>query len=140
MSNCSSGSNKSSKVSGSNRPLSPHLSIYKPQITSVLSIMHRLTGIMLYAGLVLLIAWVVFSTYGCLNCVQGLFSHQLVKAILILWTMALYYHLLNGVRHLFWDAGRGYELNTLCRTGYLVIFGTVVLTFATWFLPLLYEF
>ncbi len=122
------------KNSADKRPLSPHLTIYKPQITSVLSITHRLTGLALFAGVLLLAWWVVLKVYGCDSCVTKLSSHPIVHPVLILFSMAFYYHLLNGIRHLFWDAGKGYEINTAARSGWAVLIGTVVLTVGSWFL------
>lgn len=118
------------------RPLSPHLSIYKPQITSVLSITHRLSGVALFVGAILLAWWVVFNTYGCGSCVNALVGSTVGQIFLGLWSLALYYHLLNGVRHLFWDIGKGYELKTLYRSGYFVLFGSVALTALSWFFVL----
>jgi succinate dehydrogenase / fumarate reductase cytochrome b subunit len=116
------------------RPLSPHLTIYKPQITSVLSITHRLTGLALFAGVLLLGWWIVLRVYGCGSCVTKLTNLPFVHPILILFSMAFYYHLLNGLRHLFWDAGKGYTIPVATRSGWAVIVGTVVLTVASWFL------
>lgn len=122
------------KNNADKRPLSPHLTIYKPQITSVLSITHRLTGIALFAGVLLLAWWVVLRVYGCQSCLSTFTSNQIVGYILILFSLAFYYHLLNGIRHLFWDAGKGYEINTAARSGWAVLVGTVVLTVGSWFL------
>ncbi len=116
------------------RPLSPHLTIYKPQITSVLSITHRLTGLALFAGVLLLSWWVVLRVYGCNSCLSNITSHPIVNTILILFSMAFFYHLLNGVRHLCWDAGKGYEIKTAAKSGWAVLIGTVVLTVGSWFL------
>jgi succinate dehydrogenase / fumarate reductase cytochrome b subunit len=115
------------------RPLSPHLSIYKPQITSVLSITHRATGFALFIGALLLGWWIVLNVYGCSNCINALINSIAGKTFLVLWTLAMYYHLLNGVRHLFWDIGRGLEIKTVNMTGILVILGSIALTLASWF-------
>ena len=117
------------KINSSNRPLSPHLTIYKPQITSVLSITHRLTGVALLIGAVLLAWWIVFNVYGCGSCIN-----PLGKIFLFLWSLALYYHLLNGIRHLFWDMGKGFEIKTVNFTGVLVLILTIILTVSTWLL------
>jgi succinate dehydrogenase / fumarate reductase cytochrome b subunit len=122
------------KINSSNRPLSPHLTIYKPQITSVLSITHRLTGVALLIGAVLLAWWIVFNVYGCGSCINPLIASNLGKIFLFLWSLALYYHLLNGIRHLFWDMGKGFEIKTVNFTGVLVLILTIILTVSTWLL------
>ena len=118
----------------STRPLSPHLQIYRLPITAVLSILHRMTGVILSLGLVLLVvllATVAWSaeTYQFL---RAMLSHWLGQLFLIAWTASLYLHLCNGIRHLFWDAGLGFDLKHSKQTAYLTIAGTVVLTLATW--------
>ena len=116
----------------SNRPLSPHLSIYKPQITSTLSILHRATGLGLYVGLVLIAVWFLANIYGCSSCLDSLMGSDIVHLILVLWTLAWFYHLLNGVRHLCWDTGHGYSLRAVTISGWAVLVGTVVMTFTCW--------
>ena len=116
------------------RPLSPHLQIYKPQITSVLSIMHRITGVSLSIGSIILVAWVVALASGLesysdfINITNHWFSHL----ILFGFTFALYYHLSNGIRHLFWDAGFGFELKSVYLSGLLVVVSDFIMTMATW--------
>jgi succinate dehydrogenase / fumarate reductase, cytochrome b subunit len=116
------------------RPLSPHLQVYKPQITSVLSIIHRATGIALAVGTVLLTAWVVLVAVGpeAYEGFAGFLGSWFGKLLLLGWSVALFYHLLNGIRHLFWDAGYGFELPTVQTTGYVVLIGTAVLTVLAW--------
>lgn len=114
------------------RPLSPHISIYKPQITSSLSILHRATGVGLYLGLVLLSLWFLLSLYGCSSCLSALFSSSIVHILLTLWSLAWFYHLLNGVRHLCWDAGHGYRLRTVTISGWAVVIGATLLTLFCW--------
>ena len=116
----------------SQRPLSPHLSIYKPQITSILSIAHRFSGVVLFAGSWLLALWVIFSTYGCASCFNTLIASIYGQIALFLWSAALYYHLLNGIRHLFWDIGMGFEIKTVSRSGVAVLVGTLALLAGTW--------
>jgi succinate dehydrogenase / fumarate reductase, cytochrome b subunit len=121
-------------MSNDNRPLSPHLTIYRPQITSVLSITHRLTGVALVAGTALLVAWLwsvayAPSFYGTLH---GWLSSGIGQALLLGWTVAFYYHLANGIRHLVWDTGRALALPQVHRTGWAVIFFTLAMTAATW--------
>lgn len=114
------------------RPLSPHLMIYKPQITSILSISHRITGLGLFLGTIILAWWVFFNVYGCTSCINPLIFSVVGRFFLVLWTLALYYHMLNGIRHLFWDTGKGFELKTLRKSGIFVVLGAVVLTLASW--------
>ena len=116
------------------RPLSPHLQIYKPQITSVLSIMHRLTGIFLTLGLAVLSLWLTAAVMGdeYYHLFQGFFGSFLGKLFLVGWTWALFYHLCNGIRYLFWDAGKGFELKTVTWSGWLVLLSSVILTILSW--------
>ena len=120
------------QIPPSKRPLSPHISIYKPQLTSVLSITHRLTGIGLFVGALLLSWWIVLNVYGCASCINPLIMSIPGKVFLVLWTLALYYHLLNGIRHLFWDIGKGFEVKTVNFTGIIVLLGAVGLTLLSW--------
>ena len=116
------------------RPLSPHLMIYRPQLTSVLSITHRLTGVALVAGTALLTWWLVAAALGpgAFEVVQAVLGHWLGRLVLLGWTYALFYHLCNGIRHLFWDAGYGFELPTLYATGWLVMAAAAGLTLIAW--------
>ena len=116
------------------KPLSPHLQVYRWQLTMVLSITHRATGVFLSLGTVMLLYWLVAASMGpeayasAQRCIGSLPS-QLVMAA---WTFSFYFHLCNGVRHLFWDIGWGFELDTAYRTGYAVVGFSVVLTGLTW--------
>lgn len=118
------------------RPLSPHLQVYRPQITSVLSITHRATGIALTVGTVLLAAWIVAAAMGPAAHAQiaAILGSGLGQVLLFGWSLALFYHLLNGIRHLFWDAGHGFDLATMEKSGKAVVAGTVVLTALAWIL------
>ncbi len=118
------------------RPLSPHLQIYKPQLTSVLSISHRLTGIALFIGLFVLIAWLYALAFdgAMFDCLQDILTSFLGRMALLGWTFCLFYHLCNGVRHLLWDAGYGFEIRTAYATGWLVVFGSVGLTLFCWYI------
>lgn len=116
------------------RPLSPHLSIYRPQITSVLSILHRATGVALYAGLGLIIVFLVVVGYypenyallhKCLASIVGRF-------LLFGWTFSLYFHFFNGIRHLFWDMGKGFDIPTVHKSGWVVVLFTFLTTFLSW--------
>ena len=116
------------------RPLSPHLQIYKPQITSVLSIMHRITGVALSIGTFLMVLWIISLSLG-----ENLYEYYMVfikswfgKLILVGFTFALSYHLSNGIRHLFWDFGYGYELNIVFRSGIAVLISAFTLTSIVW--------
>lgn len=124
----------SEKNNKDNRPLSPHLGIYKPQITSVLSISHRISGFALYVGAIILVWWILANVYGCASCINPLIASAAGRCIIGLWSFALFYHMLNGIRHLFWDLGKGFEIKTVNTTGLLVIFGAIVLTVVSWWL------
>jgi len=115
-----------------NRPLSPHIGIYKPQITSILSISHRMSGFALYVGAILLAWWIVANVYGCGSCINPLISSDVGKVFIGLWSLALYYHMLNGIRHLFWDMGKGFEIKTVNISGMIVVFGALALTAISW--------
>ncbi len=114
------------------RPISPHLSIYKPQITSILSISHRATGFALYVGAILLAWWLIGNIYGCGDCINVIINSQIGRILLILWSFALFYHLLNGIRHLFWDMGKGFAIKTVNVTGILVVLMALILTVFAW--------
>jgi succinate dehydrogenase / fumarate reductase cytochrome b subunit len=116
------------------RPLSPHLQVYRPQITSVLSIFHRITGVGLSAGTLLLVWWLVAAATSdtAYAAVSGFMRSPIGYLLLFGWTAALWYHFCNGTRFLFWDAGYGFELPQVHATGKLVLVATVVLTALTW--------
>ena len=118
------------------RPLSPHLQIYKPQITSMLSILHRATGIALSIGSVILVLWILALTFGenTYLMFSNLINNWFGKLIIFGFTFALFYHLSNGIRHLFWDAGYGYDLKHAFISGVSVIISSLLLTFITWFI------
>ena len=117
-------------MNSSQRPLSPHLQVYKPQLTSLLSITHRLTGLMLSLGLVIFSAWLycVVKAPDTANQMALFFASGFGQVLLFAWVFAFNYHLCNGIRHLFWDAGKGYDIPTLYKTGYLVLVMALVLT------------
>jgi succinate dehydrogenase / fumarate reductase cytochrome b subunit len=116
------------------RPLSPHLQVYKPQITSLLSILHRLTGVGLGLGMLLLAWWLIAAALGpgAFEVAQGLVGSIIGRLILFGFTVAFFYHLANGIRHLVWDAGYGFELGSATRSGWLVVAATVLLTVVAW--------
>jgi succinate dehydrogenase / fumarate reductase cytochrome b subunit len=117
-----------------NRPLSPHLQVYRWQITSVLSILHRFTGVALVFGALLLAYWLTAAAYGpeAFARAQAFLGSWFGRLILFGMTFALFYHLANGVRHLAWDIGWGFELVTLRRTGIVVVIAAFVLTVLAW--------
>lgn len=117
-----------------NRPLSPHLQVYRPQITSILSITHRLTGASLAVGALMLTYWLTSAAYGpeAFARAQEFLGSWLGLVLLFGWTFALYFHLCNGVRHLAWDAGWGFDLPRLRASGLVVLIVSVLLTGVTW--------
>ena len=111
-----------------NRPLSPHLQIYKPQITSILSISHRLAGIFLSLGLLAMFAFVLLLVMGQ-NYYEmwQYFSNSLVGELILMgWVVALSFHMFNGIRHLFWDYGIGLSLSVSKWSGLLVCGATII--------------
>lgn len=116
------------------RPLSPHLQVYKWQLTSVLSITHRATGLALAVGTIFLVWWLLAAATGpdAFNTAQAFWDSWIGRLMLLGWTWALFFHLSNGIRHLFWDAGRGFELKTTYASGWTVVTASVVLTLIAW--------
>jgi len=121
-------------MTNTDRPLSPHLQVYRPQITSVLSITHRATGVALAVGLLMLVWWLIAAAAGpgAFETVQVFYGSIIGRLLLLGWSFALFYHLCNGIRHLFWDAGRGFELGTVHFTGWLVVVAAAALTVLAW--------
>jgi len=127
-------------MSGSvDRPLSPHLQVYRPQLTSVLSILHRMTGVFLSLGSVFLAAWIISAAMGAevFECVNGMAAAWYGQILLLGWSYALFYHLCNGIRHLVWDAGVGLDIKTSYTTGYVVVAASLLLTVIVWACALL---
>ncbi|MCC7271936.1 MAG: succinate dehydrogenase, cytochrome b556 subunit [Alphaproteobacteria bacterium] len=126
------------RAAGSSRPLSPHLQIYRPQLTSVLSILHRGTGVALAVGTLLLVWWLVAAATGpaAYATAQGFIGSWLGLLLLLGWTFALFFHLCNGIRHLFWDAGYGFELKTVYASGWAVVATAGGLTVLAWIVGL----
>ncbi len=125
---------RSSSESKPGRPLSPHLQIYKPQITSVLSITHRITGVALAIGLAVLVAWLAAiaggpESYATFTSYSGSILGQL---ILLGISFAFFFHLCLGIRHLLWDAGFFLEIKEVYKTGYIAIGAAVILTLIIW--------
>lgn len=116
-----------------NRPLSPHLSIYKPQISSVLSIGHRMTGASLYIAFVIISWWFslwVFSKFDpyyleLANC-------NIAKLFFVLTSYAIFYHTCTGIRHLIWDTGRMFSINNINKSGWMAVFMSFILTAIFW--------
>jgi succinate dehydrogenase / fumarate reductase cytochrome b subunit len=120
------------------RPLSPHLQVYKPQITSTLSIIHRATGVVNAIGGLIVAAWLVAvaSSPECFAWSQEIFATWYGKLALFAFSASMIYHLLNGIRHLLWDIGWGMEIETVVKTGYLVVGLSLILTALLWFVAL----
>ena len=118
------------------RPLSPHLQIYRWQIGNSLSILHRLTGIALAFGLLALCYWFISVAGGerSYAAAAKVFASPLGLLLLVGWTFAFLYHLLNGVRHLFWDMGYGFERTQRHASGWFAALGSIVLTIVFWIL------
>jgi succinate dehydrogenase / fumarate reductase cytochrome b subunit len=112
------------------RPLSPHLQIYKLQITSVLSILHRFSGVALAVGTLPLVWWLLAAASGPASYAhaQAFLGSWLGVLLLIGWAYALFFHLCNGIRHLVWDAGRGLDIATTYATGWAVVAASAGLT------------
>lgn len=121
-------------MSADNRPLSPHLQVYKPQLTSVMSVLHRLTGLALAVGTLLLVYWLAAAAGGpeSYAAAQAFIASPVGLILLFGWTLAFFYHLCNGIRHLFWDAGYGFELPTVYKSGWAVLVAVLVLTLLSW--------
>lgn len=122
-----------------NRPLSPHLQIYRPQLTSVLSFAHRLTGVILGIYSVALVAWLVAAAAGPepFSIAQALLRSALGQILLFGGTFCFFLHLCGGVRHLFWDSGRGFALKTIYASGWIVLALSIILTAAAWVVSLI---
>jgi len=120
------------------RPLSPHLQVYRWQISNTLSILHRLTGVALSLGGFSLVAWLLAlasgqAAFAGANALLGSLVGQLA---LVGWTVCFFYHLCNGLRHLAWDAGHGFEKATARKSGIAVVTAAVLLTAVFWTIAL----
>ena len=120
------------------RPLSPHLGIYRWQLTMALSILHRASGVFLSLGAVLLIVVVACIASGpaSYEFIQGWLVNPVGQLFLVAWTAALYLHMANGVRHVVWDMGIGLEKNTAIQSGLYVVVFSVIATALSWLLAL----
>lgn len=133
---------ENSSKSSQNRPVSPHLSIYKPQMTSTLSIFHRISGALLgMAFIALIVVLKLYTYFGTNYSVYSIVtwlnesSNWLVATLFFMLLFSFYYHVCNGIRHLCWDFGYGFDLKKLYRSGYIVLISSFVLTVITWILP-----
>ena len=110
-------------MANTDRPLSPHLGIYKWPLAMAISILHRITGVALAIGAALMVCIIIAiaSDPECYEWMRGYLTSKIGKAFLFLWTFALFLHLFNGIRHLFWDAGYGFEKHTTTKSGVWVL-------------------
>ncbi len=118
----------------SQRPLSPHLQIYRPQLPMVLSITHRATGIGLLVGTLVLVYWLLAAASGseAYASAQQLLGSWFGRIVLLGFSFALFFHLCNGIRHLFWDVGLGFELKTAYASGTAVVIVSIAMTVLAW--------
>lgn len=116
------------------RPLSPNIQIYRPQLTSVLSILNRITGIILSGCAVVLVVWLVAAAWGphAYAPVQAAIASWVGRIVLFGATLAFFLHLCGGIRHLVWDTVHGFELRSIYISGWSVVAASVVLTVAAW--------
>ena len=118
------------------RPLSPHLTVYRWPLTMAISILHRVTGVLLSLGLLVLAAWLLAAADGAAayGTLSGLLGSALGRLMLAALSFAFFFHLANGIRHLVWDLGFGFERHQANATGWVVIGATLVLTLGYWLL------
>ena len=118
-----------------NRPLSPHLSIHKRVLTAVFSIFHRISGIGLSVGALLISIWFFLISSGPQFYVyfELISKNILFKLVLLVWTIGIFYHLFNGCRKLYWSFGIGMDLSQVYRSGYVVLFLTIISTLGVWY-------
>ncbi len=116
------------------RPLSPNIQIYRPQLTSVLSIVNRVTGVVLSLGALGLVAWLIAAALGprSFAVVQNGIACWPGQVIICGFTFAFFLHLCGGIRHLVWDTVHGFELSAIYASGWAVVALSIVLTVATW--------
>ena len=118
----------------SDRPLSPHLDVYAWQTSNALSILHRLTGVALSVGAIALVGWLLSIVSGpaAYASVNGFFAGPIGALMLFGWTFCFFYHLANGIRHLFWDAGYGFDKQRARHTGWLAVGFALIMTLGIW--------
>jgi len=129
----------SNSTSNRPRPLSPNIQIYRPQLTSVLSIVNRISGVLLSVCAVVLIVWLIAAATGpqLYAAVQGAIASWFGQIVLFGATFAFFLHLCGGTRHLVWDTVYGFELRSIYASGWAVLVASVVLTVAAWVASLL---
>ncbi len=120
------------------KPMSPHLSIFRPYVNMVLSIMHRVTGVVNYWGSLLLTAWLISAAMGeqQFNNVSAFIGSPVGLIILVGFTWSVIHHMLGGIRHFIWDTGNGFSLGTVRALSWATLFGSVTLTGLLWFVAL----
>ena len=123
-------------MSNTERPLSPHLSIYRWPITMTLSILHRGTGLAMAVGFLVLAAWLASAAAGPVEYdnFTALMSTLVGRILLIGWSFAFFYHLANGIRHLVWDSGRGFEKRQANSSAWFVLIAATIATIVLWVL------
>jgi succinate dehydrogenase / fumarate reductase, cytochrome b subunit len=128
------GAMKMAETRPVSRPLSPHLQVYKPMLTMMMSIVHRITGASLFFGSILFVWWLVAAAQSdaYFDLVQSFFGHWVGRLVLFGFTWALIHHMLGGIRHLIWDTGRGYDLPLVETMAKLNLGGSIVLTLLLW--------
>ena len=118
------------------KPLSPHISIYKPQISSVLSISHRLCGVLSFIGITFMMWWVLYMAYYSHSysnsIVYSFFSSVVGQLVLICWSFSFFLHFCTGIRYIFWDAGYGFSLPVMAKSGLAAVFTAFFLTSLVW--------
>lgn len=121
-------------MSKAGRPLSPHLTIYRWPISMTLSILHRLTGVALSGGLVILTIWLLTLSYGATayEPVAALLGTLFGKLLLVAFSYAFFFHFCNGIRHLFWDVGKGFEMRQVVASAWSVVIASLALTLLFW--------
>jgi succinate dehydrogenase / fumarate reductase cytochrome b subunit len=121
-------------MADSKRPMSPHLQVYSPQMSSMVSILNRVTGVALAGGALLLTWWLVAAATGPASYehVSAFMSHWFGRVVLFGFTWALMFHMLGGLRHLYWDTGRGMDKENIVPSSWMIIILSVALTIAAW--------
>ena len=121
-------------MSNRTRPLSPHLTIYRWPLTMILSILHRATGVSLSVGLVIFSVWLFAIAFGeqYFTFFVYVFSNWIGRFLLVVWTFAFFLHFCNGLRHLYWDTGRGFDRERVEISARIVVFCSLLLTSIFW--------
>lgn len=120
-------------MSNDNRPLSPHMDIYRWRITMLASTLHRLSGLLIAFGLPILVIWLMYVANNPAGYTEPGF---LAKLFWFIWSAAVYFHLCNGIRHLLWDVGKGFEIKAAEKSAKIVLVASAVLTVITWLIVL----